>query len=323
MERYMIQQSLKRYNESAHELSDRTELTNTVRQYHQDEEVKNKEYDCSMGLSNVLKSITVLSRMRADERKIFDVIIINALTMIRNCYDKRKTEVQIKADISKDINTLLDYVKIYFSEQKLSVEKPSIIVYLPRYTLPDKFMRNVNTEKDMLISRIAKDVFGKRCKQTIEEMDFGACKIFFIEAGIGQLPYKTIYKVISSRCNTGVIKLMNRRYLLVSHCPLDFHLQNDLGNKLFLLESYTGTLKSVQEFGKKVFKEDHVPFNQYTHLLLGDNVHVKPQVHRKDKQKILQEASKKLWDKKPLAVVLSDIRRLNVIPAELLTSIKF
>lgn len=316
-------QLTKHHNEAAHELADRTALTSTIRQYHQKDEDKNKEYDCSMGLSNLLKSITILARMRADERKIFDVIIINALTMIRNCYDKRKTEMQIKSDISKDINTLLDYVKIYFSEQKSSVEKPSIIVYLPRYTLPDKFMRNTNTEKDMLVSRIAKDVFGKRCTQTINEMDFGTCKIYFIEAGIGQLPYKTIYKVITSRCNTGVIKLMNRRYLLVSHCPLDFHLQNDLGNKLFLLESYTGNIKSTQDFGKKVFKEDHMPFNQYTHLLLGDSVHVKPQVHRKDKQKIIQEASKNLWDKKPQAVVLSDIRRLNVIPTELLTSIKF
>lgn len=321
----------KKHGETASDLHTRRELTTSVRNYHEqlDNQLdkkpnnQNEEYDCSMGLSNLLKSISMLARVKDDSRKVFDVIIINALTMVRNCYDTNKKEIEIQEAISKDINMLLKYIQIYFLDQKHTVEKPSIIVYLPEYRLPDKYMRQSNSIKDIRTQKLAKSVFGKKCTSEITPIELGSCTVYFMSAGLGNLPYKNISKVILSRCNSGVVKLMNRRYLLVSHCPLDFHLQNTLGDKLFLLESYTGALKSIHDFGKKVFKEDHIPFNQYTHLLLGDSVHVKPLVYRQDKKKVIEAAKKNIWDKKPLAVVLSDIRRLDIIPIDVITSIKF
>ena len=105
----------------------------------------------------------MLARVKDDSRKVFDVIIINALTMVRNCYDTNKKEIEIQEAISKDINMLLKYIQIYFLDQKHIVEKPSIIVYLPEYRLPDKYMRQSNSIKDIRTHKLAKSIFGKKC----------------------------------------------------------------------------------------------------------------------------------------------------------------
>jgi hypothetical protein len=318
--------------ESSDSAAVRAAMTNKIKEFHDKEKLLKKQYpsvtnqktyNCSMGMSKILESISISATFKDDRRKAFDVIMLNALTVARNCYDKKLPDIEIVNNIKNDINTFMQYVQLYFMEQSELVEKPSVIVYLSDYNLPKVFLRESTKQRD-LVRRYATTVFGKACQNPPVVRQLGeSCTLYQLKAGIGGLPHQTLGRLIASKCDVGVIKQMQRRYLLVSHCPLDFHLQNFLKEKLYLLESYTGTMKSIQDFGMKVFKEEHVPFNQYTHLLLGDNVHIKPQIHRREKQLLLDTAKKNLWDKKPLAIVLNDIRRLNIMPIEVLSSIKF
>ena len=279
-------------------------------------------YDCSLGMSKILESISRASLFKDDRRQTFDVFLLNAITIARNCYDKKLSKVDVLRAMKKDINQFISYVQGYFQEQRELIEKPYVIVYLPEYKLKDTYLRVLSEEKQKILD-IAKYFFKNVCTipPTIKKIYGGT--LYLTKLGTNTFPLKELYYLITHTGDVGVERIMQRRYLLVSHIPLDFHLQNYLTNKLYILESYTGKIKNISELGKKVFKEDGVPFNQYTHLLLGDSVLVKPLVYRKEKKLILELANKNHWNSKPLAVILGDIRRTKVVPVEILTNVKF
>lgn len=327
-----ITQTDKRPGESSEDARSRAMLTQQVANYHgalkQEQKLlngieNNKDYECSAGMSNILKSISTIARLKNDSRKVFDVVILNVLTMVRNCYDRKKPDAKIVEDIRKDVNIFLQYIQSYFIEQKDMVEKPVVICYLPVYNIPEQFARpDTQIKKDLY--KFANIVFGKQCTNPASTRELNNNAILYtVKAGIGMLPHQTIGRLITTKCDVGVLKPKDRRYLLISHCPIDLHLQNTLESRVFLLESFTGMIKSVNDFGKKVFKDDYVPFNQYTHLLLGDKVTIKPLIHHKDKTTLLEAAKKDMWAKKPLSVVLNEIKKLNFIPQETLKSVKF
>lgn len=278
-------------------------------------------YDCSMGMSKILESISVSALIKGDKRQTFDVFIINALTIVRNCYDPKKSNAQILKDIRKDTNLFMQYVQNYFDEQKENIEKPYVIVYLPEYKLKEEYIRP-HTEQRAKVLQLAHEFFRKSCTNPFKEIQISGGTAYLMHVGMTTFPHKEIAHHIANIGDKNVFKTMQRRYLLISNYPIDFHLQNKLGNKLYILESYTGKIKTIGELGEKVFK-DELPFNQYTHLLFGDSVLIKPLVYRKEKKTMLEIAKKNLWTKKPLALILSDIRRVNLVPVEKLTFLKF
>ena len=279
-------------------------------------------YDCSLGMSKILESISRASLFKDDRRQTFDVFLLNALTIARNCYDKKNSKVDVMRAMKKDVNQFVSYVQGYFQEQKDLIEKPYVIVYLPEYKFKDNYLRPPTEERQKVLD-LANYFFKKVCTSppTVKKIYGGT--LYLVKLGSNTFPHKELYHLISHTGDTGVERVMQRRYLLVSHIPMDFHLQNYLSNKLYILESYTGKIKNTSELGKKVFKEDSVPFNQYTHLLLGDNVLIKPLVYRKEKKQILDIAKKNHWNSKPLAVILGDIKRTKLVPIEILTNVKF
>ena len=111
--------------------------------------------------------------------------------------------------------------------------------------------------------------------------------------------------------NQPITDLQYRKVLLISHIPLDFDLYTRFA-EFTLLESYTGSLKSVKQFGKKVFNNENIPFNKYTHLLFGDKWYLKSPLSRKDKQNILAQAEKEHW----FIISLKDMRTklINILP---------
>lgn len=286
------------------------------------EKYKEPLYDCSLGMSKILESISRAALFKDDRRQTFDVFLINAWTIARNCYDKKLSDTNVLRAIRKDINQFVTYVQTYFQEQKDLIEKPYVIVYLPEYKLKDTYLR-LPTEERQKVMDLANKFFVKVCTNPpIEKKVYGG-NMYLAKVGSVLLPHKELFQLISNKFDKGVTRIMQRRYLLVSHVPMDFHLQNYLANKLYILESYTGKIKNISELGNKVFKNDYVPFNQYTHLLLGDSFLIKPLIYRKEKKLILEMAKKNFWKNKPLAIVLNDIRRTNVVPTDILTTVKF
>lgn len=281
-------------------------------------------YDCSLGMNKILESISVSALFKGDRRQTFDVFIINAMTLVRNCYDKKLNINNIFLNIKKDLDVLMRYIQLYFIEQKNGIEKPYVIVYLPIYNLPKNYLRQLSPDK-LAISNIALQFFKKMCTNPpqISNMIDDCGLAYSILVGKNNLPHRELGQIITNKLDKGVMRILHRRYLLISHVYLDFHLQNILGNKLYILESYTGKIKTVQDLGEKIFKDPYVPFNQYTHLLLGDNTLIKPMVYRSEKKKVLEVAKANHWNNKPVTLILNDIRRLNIVPMTFLTFLKF
>lgn len=278
-------------------------------------------YDCSMGLSKILESISAASLYRDDRRQTFDVFLFNALTFARNCYDKHRSRTDTYRAIQKDLQLFVRYVQVYFSDQKELTEKPYICIYLPEYSLKDIYLRPPNEERSKVLS-LARDLFKRICTNPPLQQQLGNCTLYTAKVGMTTLPHRDL-AVLLSKWDRGVMRPTQRRYLLISHIPLDFHLQNTLQNKLYILESYTGKIKSCKDLGEKVFKEQGIPFNQYTHLLFGDKVLIKPLVMRATKKRMLELARSKHWMSRPLSLILSDIQSTQSIPSSVLTAMKF
>jgi hypothetical protein len=107
---------------------------------------------------------------------------------------------------------------------------------------------------------------------------------------------------------------------LISHIPLDFHLHR-LIKDTTLFESYTAELKAAKFFGEKVFKHNRIPFNQYTHLALGDSVYVQPLVKGKQKKEIISRAEQVNWNIRTEHEILLDLVKCGV-PRKLLETLK-
>ena len=278
-------------------------------------------YDCSMGLSKILESISVASMYRDDRQQTFDVVLMNAWTFARNCFDKKLSRVDVIRNMQKDMALFIQYVQVYFTDQKALVEKPYICIYLPTYNIRDVYLRP-ETEEKRLIREYSEQYFKTVCTTTPKVSDLGSCYIYTARVGTNLLPHRDL-QALMTKWDKGVTRPTQRRYLLISHIPLDFHLQLALQNKLYILESYTGKIKSIKDLGQKVFKEDYVSFNQYTHLLFGDRVMIKPLIARGLKKKVLEIAKKKRWDTRPQSLILSDIKHIPEIPVDVLLGMKF
>lgn len=304
-------------------INKRLDIEKRDRELHPEKYANEQLYDCSLGMNKILESISVAALFKGDRRQTFDVFIINANTIARNCYDKKLKTTDILNNIQKDINTLMKYIQLYFVEQKQYIEKPYVIVYLPIYNIHKNYARPLSPDRQAIQS-LAYQYFKNICTNPpqVNKMS-DDCVAYAFLAGTNNLPHRDISSFIINKADKGVMRMMHRRYLLISHMCIDFHLQNTLGNKLYILESYTGKIKTIKDLGSKIFKNPDIPFNQYTHLLFGDSNLIRPMVYRAEKKKVCDIAKNNHWNKKPATLILSDIRRLNVVPISALTFLKF
>ena len=91
-------------------------------------------------------------------------------------------------------------------------------------------------------------------------------------------------------------------------------IKNYLHNELGITKEYVDSIiiKTVQDEVKKVFNNENIPFNKYTHLLFGDKWYLKSPLSRKEKQNILAQAEKEHW----FIISLKDMRTklINILP---------
>lgn len=270
--------------------------------------------DSSIGVSNILNSLAILSQMKP--KPIWDTVLINVMTLIRNNLDKDKTDAKIIENVKIDISMLITYFSEYFSMD--TPDSPYIIFYLPTYSkipLLHKRKLNATTSRiEDILKKLEKEVNGD-----IEELDQKTFKIYTVKVGRLHFPHVQLKNHID-KFNFGKQRIMNRRYVLISHCPLDYHITRYIKNTQ-IFESYTGKIKNIEQIGKRLFDSSAIPFNKYTHILFGDKVNLYPIVKRKDKQRMLESAIRMQWIRKTESMILNDIKSLNIIPVDMLTSI--
>lgn len=257
----------------------------------------------SYGVAPILGAISDMSR--SSKRKTWNLYLINIETLVRDRNDRTSIVEQIARDTIVDCTVLSQYIATYNAicggtHSKL---KPIICFYMGHYEhLPSTYRRDKypkGTEERWKVRDAIAEIIQK--EGFIENFE-GSDILFSVEDEKGKWCHKSLVKSLGERFTD----IPFRSTLLVSHVCSDFHLYR-VFKDFTLLESFTGKFKQKPEFGKKVFDSEHIPFNKYTHLLLGDKWYMKCQLDNKGKRDIKKRAEAEQWNLLPDKSVLEKI----------------
>lgn len=261
--------------------------------------------EVSFGIAPILSTLGDVARW--SHKPNWTTYLFNVETIIRDRKEKDTTQMQIARGVLTDCTVLAQYVAAYCRHTlpaKMKV-RPVVCFYLPHYeTIPQQYLREKlpkGTEERWEIRQIVENIlqdegFPTRFEETDVKFDIPEYK-----KG-GRWPHKELMNELAS--DYGGMRY--NQTLLISHVPLDFHLYRAVKD-LTLVESFTGALKTSRDFGKKVFNEEEIPFNKYTHLLLGDKWYLRSQVRAAEKRKIKEVAKKERWHLLPEKAIAESI----------------
>lgn len=253
--------------------------------------IASEEYPFSLGTNKILEA---LDRWNYS----WDTTLINAATIVRNNLEKNSPDSRVLSKVYLDIRALLSGVEDALGHKR-NVVDPYIVVYFPDYSkLPKGVVRELSpqeTQIDRIVKMLRHQIVNK------VDGDIGYVRrmpVYSLLVGSKNMyPHKDLIDRIN-KINLklpDVRKILTRRYMLISHIAMDFHLFKEYKN-MYLLESYTARIRTREELGEKVFKSPQVPFNTYTHLLFGDSTRIQPSVTAKKKREFLELADKDRWN---------------------------
>ena len=285
--------------------------------------LEKEEYPNSLGTQKLIDHITDWYGSRS--KPIWDTTIINIATIVRNNIDKNKNNFDIISQVYKDLRNLSSAIYYYLDSLK-EVDFPYILLYIPDYSrLPELVRKKLSPNEERIMeicSLMEKDIQNKKDGDMITMLSM---PIYLIQAGHSrEFPYKQIYQKINSINNSTkeIKKVLTRRYMLISHIAIDYYLFN-LIRDIKLLESYTGNIKQQRDLGYKLFKEESIPFNQYTHSLFGDSTRVKPLASKKKRDELVELAKRTKWFLKTQGEIKSVISMNDPLLGQLLLQINY
>ena len=264
--------------------------------------------EVSYGIAPILGAISDISRKHI--RKVWELYIINIETLIRDRRDNASTPEQTARNVITDCTVLAQYIATYNNLSRSPTAKfnPVICFYIPQYEnmdrkyLRDKFPKGTE-ERWVVRDRVSKIIADEGFIESFEGTDI----IFSVEDGKKEWCHKSLLKSLASKYDN----IPFRPTLLVSHVCSDFHLYR-VFKDFTLLESYTGAFKYPADFGKKVFGDENVPFNKYTHLLLGDKWYIKLQLDNKSRNALKKYAASHNWKVLPDKAILEQIVNMHL-----------
>lgn len=256
----------------------------------------------SYGIAPILNALSVLSRQ--PNRKKWTLYLINAETLIRDRKSKDTTIEQTALNVITDCTVMAQYIAAYnrtidFTNQHQSV----ICFYLSKYeNIRQPYLRKIlpkgTDERWEIRDEVEKLITNEGFANSYDDTQVTFC----VAGDTKAWPHKELVTDLNKKFD-GIVY---RSVLMVSHVPLDFHLYRTFKD-FTLLESYTGNFKTVKDFGKKVFGDPEVPFNKYTHLLLGDKWYLEALADKKTKSLIKKRAKDHHWNLLPDKNVLKEI----------------
>jgi hypothetical protein len=243
---------------------------------------------CSIGLNRIINK---LAYEIDNPKKIkYNLFLVNIETFIRNNYEPDISNSDWLNNIYKDIYLYTQYIYEYTKTYKDSFKYPlSLILYFPFYLFQAPYKYQTESKAWHAIQKF-KLYFDKtgfmQEKENIDHLE--VTKVRIQNNGF-KIPNDLIKTIRKHTYTTQYEALM------LSHIPVDYHLHRNI-NHLTLIESYTSELKKWSQFGKKVFKVDHIPFNQYTHVAFGDKVYLHNLVKGgKVKKSLVKRAEASKW----------------------------
>lgn len=270
------------------------------------------QIEVSPGIAPILKTLNDMSS--GFNRPLWSLFLINVETLIRDRKNPDEDNKAMAQGVIKDMITLCQFISAYcrYTLPPQMKAEPMLCFYFPIYSeIPavykrDKFPKG--TENFWAIRDLILKHFEKHTWQTQYD-DLEA----LLEVAHGPWPHRNLLNDLIAHKD----RLRFRKTLMVSHVPLDFHLYR-VFKDFTILESYTGNLKTIKQFGKKVFDDEAIPFNKYTHLVLGDKWYLKCHLDRKSKKELKQLAVAEHWALMPDISVAESLIKHKTVPKELI-----
>ena len=244
----------------------------------------------SIGSNKILYNFSKNAGLVGNPR--WDLYLINLYTLMRNAYSKGITQKNIEQIIDTDINLYVTFIGAYSSYQRPI--QVVILFYAPDYkAIPKELLRTFTGQRlelDNLYTNFKNKIPTKLMELT---EDFHVRKFVVATRG-GTFPHKELIGHLKS------IYGGNRIHgpigtVLISHCPIDLHMKTMLP-EIELLESYTANILTSKQFGNKLTKEiPNLSFNMTTHRIFGDDIHLVPLIHGKQRTKLIEFAIERNW----------------------------
>lgn len=258
----------------------------------------------SLGLAPILTQLVTWAKQ--SRRPIWDIVLINIQTMVRNNQQKGVSIDQLIVKISQDIQLLQSYVVNYLQLEPRSAIDPQIIYYIPKYVIPEQYAKTINKslQEQEEIVRLLKKKWAEHT--TTQDGIITRC------AHCGNdrtLPHRELL----TKLQTWDRRYRYKRIALLSHIYLDFHLAQQV-LQLQVIESFTAKVKAKTDLGPKIFKYTDFPLNSYLHILLGDGQYIKRSVDRKSIKLMQDKATRKKWPYQAEKSILFDLVHLGIIP---------
>lgn len=271
---------------------------------------------CSIGLNRIINYLAE-QVVNIDKAK-YNLILVNLESFIRNTYQKNIRQQEWTAAISKDTQLFNQYIYEYTKDYTMLSKTPAcLIYYLPIYDLESPYLLKTKSEQ-LLAIREFKETF-RHTVLTNSDEDYQIDHMRVVVTNFKDSAFKAP-KMILRKIKT-IARSTSHRALMLSNAPIDFHIAR-LIDKLDLIESYTAKIKTWKDFGEKVFKNKYIPFNQYTHIALGDKNHLEQLVKRgKVKKALFKQAEAEKWHTMSETKVLTKLAQY--IPQDVLTKHKF
>lgn len=255
----------------------------------------------SLGTSPMMQTI---GEILGNKDEMVDVVCLNLGTIVRNClqnqpvkdaidYDKRhgvRTErpAKILTEESKRemIRVIGDIMQMLNNNQ--FVHNPAVITYHSDYSksVPKEVYKPPVDSKYYLTA--ADQVIRTRVvRGSRKSAQQGKVKLIELPINDNFLPWRHIMSELKDMKN-------NHNVLMVSNHPVDYHL-GSVSHTFRIVRSFTGEEVPYKKLGHVVFKNDIMPFNIYTHAILGDKEDVKCSLSEGDKKSILDLAEREEW----------------------------
>lgn len=233
-----------------------------------------------------------------------EVVMINVSTLLRNCNsnesvkqlveeEKRlnretsRPSKQLINDAKHEIQMLFDDIVEMFRSNN-TIINPTLIVYfcdykniIPKgqYREPSHSKRVLTTAEDILLSSMAPDKRRVTRPHDVSLVELPISK--------GKFPHILLADELGLINNT-------HRVAHITHHPIDYHIHRYTSDYR-LIQSFTGNVIRPRDLGDKVFNNQAIPFNVYTHAVLGDGVDIKSSLSVSTKHQLMELAKKEHW----------------------------
>ena len=265
--------------------------------------------------------IDSLESIMSNKEQPVDTVILNLGTIVRNCMAKESVKEAIEYDKKRGVETerpsvilfdeakkeminAIQYIAQIFNNDGM-VHNPTIITYHANYEKcitpelyrkPTEGKRVITLTNEMIRNKLIK---GKRKSSTIG-------KVTLIEIPINDTfcPWRYFIEELKHLKNDHCV-------VMISSHPVDYHI-GQMCRSFRLVKSYTGEVVWYKNLGVKIFDNENVPFNIYTHAILGDKEDVQSTIKGGSKQKLFQIAEEEEWSLKTKDYIRERLYQLNI-----------